>query len=526
MARVRATILGLTALAVLGLSACGTSGTAGGSEPAAGSEAQVHVLRVGIGADLTRLDPHFGSGSQTDSLVLSNVFDGLLMRDPKTMKLEPYVAESWEVSPDGLRYTFHLRHGIKFHDGDELTSDDVKWSFERTATYEGSSLASQFSGVVKSVETPDPYTVVFVLNEPNPTLLAKFETETGYLRIADKQYFDQVGEQAFMDDPSPAGSGPYVLDEWVRGQRVVLKRYPDYFLGLAAYDEVDFLPIPDEATRLSALLAGDIDVTGPISPESRATIEGSGSAHVESVETTRRIYLGINAEKAPFSDERMRKAAAYAIDVDAIIKNLLEGEATRIYGPILPFELGYSADALVRYEYDPERAKQLIAEAGYAGKPVPITITTPTGRYMKDVEATQAVAQYLNDVGFQATVQPLEFSVYLDQESKHARTELYLAGYGGGGSFDADTTMSGLFLSSNVRSYYKSPELDDMILRGRSAADDSGRVAAYAEAQRFITEHVLQIPLWDQHDIWAVSNAVDWTPLPNESLFMYFAKPH
>lgn len=505
-------------VAALLIAAVGVMGTA-----PAGSAAALKTLRVAIGADLETLDPHFGSGSATDELIEANMYDGLVVRNPSTMKLGPHVAERWEISPDGKTYTFHLRHGITWQSGGELTAADVKWSYDRTATYPRSSLISQFGGVVREIEAVDPYTVRFVLEKPDPTLLAKFETETGYLHLASKAFYDRVGEDNFRTSPLGAGSGPYRLKEWVKGQRIVLEANPGYFLGPPAYDEVVFLPVPDEATRLSALLAGDVDIA-PIAPEERSTVQQSRIADVLSVPTTRRVYLRMNTEIPPFNSLLVRQAAAYAVDANGMIRSLLQGQATRIYGPILPFEVGYSTD-VTRYDVNPTKAKQLLAQAGLAGRAAPVTITTPTGRYLKDTEAAQAVAQSLRDVGFDAKVQTLEWSVYIGKIQGHAISEMELQAYGGGGTFDADTTLSGLYHSSNVRTYYRDPQLDTLIENGRTAVAPQARLAAYAAAQKLIVAAAVDVFLWEEHDIWAVSKGTDWRPLPNESLWMYLAKP-
>jgi len=492
--------------------------------PPVGSAAAPKTLRIAIGADLETLDPHFGSGSATDELIEANMYDGLLLRNAATMKLGPHVAERWEISPDGKTYTFHLRHGIKGQSGGELTAADVRWSYERTANYPRSSLLSQFGGVVREIQVPDPYTIRFVLEKPNPTLLAKFETETGYLHIASRAFYDRVGEDNFRTAPYGAGSGPYRLKEWVKGQRIVLEANPAYFLGRPAYDEVVFLPVPDEATRLAALLAGDVQVTGPVAPEERSTIQQSGVADVVSVPTTRRIFVRMNAETQPFNNAAARQAAEYAVDVNGIIRNLLQGQATRIVSPILSFEFGYSPD-VTRYEYSPARAKQLLAQAGLGGRAVPVTITTPTGRYQKDTETAQAVAQNLRDVGFDAKVQTLEWSVYMSNDQHHVMTEMTLEGYGGGGTFDADTTLSGLYASANVRTYYRDAKLDALIAAGRTTVTPSARLAAYGAAQKLITAAAEDIFLWEEHSIWAISKGTNWRPQPNESVWMYLARP-
>ena len=507
---------GFTALAAL--AACGAD-----SQSAAGSTASTR-LRVGIGADLSGTDPHFGSSSATDSAIMSNVYDGLVRRDPSTMKIGPYVAEKWDVTPDGLTYTFHLRKGIKFHTGGEMTSDDVIWSFNRIIKYPNSSLISQFEGIVKGVEAIDRYTVKFALNRPDATLLSKFETETGYLRIASKAAFDSAGEKAFENPGFSAGSGPYKLVEWQRGTKVTLRRNPDFFQGQAAIENVEFNYVPDEATRVSALLSGDLDIVGPLSPEQTDRVGSSGANEVKKAETTRRVFLGFNSEKGPFADVRVRQAASYAIDIDTIIKNVLSGNGTRIYSMVLPFEAGYTEEGVVKYNYDPGKAKQLLSEAGYDPAKSPIVITTTAGRYLKDLESAQAVAQYLKDAGFAVSVQDKEWAAYTEQTTGHKMTDMYLAGYGGGGSFDADTTLQGLFKSSNARTYFKNPDVDKVVDEGGSTIGDKARQQVYAGFNQIVTSNATHIPLWAQHDLWGVSSRVDWSPLRNESLYMFFAK--
>lgn len=326
------------------------------------------TIKVGLGIDkIVTMDPGNYRDRDTET-VIRNVFDALVTRtwDGEVI---PEIAESWET-PDPTTYVFKIREGIKFHNGEALDADDVVFTFERILQENG--IGGQTSprlgllGPLASVVKNDDYTVTFTLENPFPV----FPQALCHFQIVPKDYVTEVGDAGFAE--KPVGAGPFMFKEGRLDDQVVLTRFEDYYggapdlppVGPARIDTVVFRMMPDPATRVAALKAGEIHIADKLPPDMADSLSGDPNVKVESVPGTRTYGIEFCLTKPPFDDVKVRQALNHAIDWDTIIATIYGGKATRLSTAFIPSGFGYNHD-LKPYEYDPAKAVELLREAGF-----------------------------------------------------------------------------------------------------------------------------------------------------------------
>src|SRR6056297_287692 len=315
------------------------------------------VLVVGQIAEPKSLDPHAVT-AVNDFRILMNVYDGLVRYRDGTLEVEPALAESWEISEDGTEYTFALREGITFHDGTPLDAEAVKFNFDRMLNEEhpyhdtGPFPLSFFFSAIEETEVVDPLTVRFTLNAPYAPFLSNLAYPTGLIVSPEavKAHGKDVGR-------NPVGTGPFTFAEWRSNEAVVVERNDDYWGDAAGTEAVVFRPITDANTRVAEMLAGGIDLMVEVPPTSLGQFSGDGFSVAEQA-GPHVWFLILNAKEGPFADKRVRQAANYAINKEAIVNDVLEGTAAVAAGPTPPaFAWAYN-ESLEPYPYDPDKARE------------------------------------------------------------------------------------------------------------------------------------------------------------------------
>jgi peptide/nickel transport system substrate-binding protein len=485
---------GLIVLAALGLGASGAG-------------AQSGTLTVGLAAEPNTLDPHL-SGEIPAHNIARNVFDSLLVRDEQ-MRLAPSLAESWRaVSP--TTYQFKLRRGVKFHNGEPFNAAAVKFSIERQLSHP-KSRAKAALAPVERVEIIDDYTVNVVSKGPFPVLLARNTyAGSGSVVMLPPKYVQEKGDDFAAH---PVGTGPFRFVQWVKGDRVVLEANPDYWRLPEGAGVVRFIRRPPASPALN----GDTDIVENIPHE--AMLAANPSTTVARDGRHDRGYYQFDTRmESPVRNKKVREAISLAVDWDTIVKDLLRGHARRRPIPLDPRD---SVDpGLKLAPYDPERAKRLLAEAGY---PQGFSFTMPTsdGRYMQDRVVSEAIAAFLGKVGIKATVQPTEWGIYLKMLAEKRTGPVFVIGWGSG-LFDADVLVDE-FGCKVTYSTFCNETVEELIQKARGEASPEARSKLYQRAQEILVEEAAFAGAYQPAALFGINKRVDWKPTIGELIFLWNA---
>jgi peptide/nickel transport system substrate-binding protein len=446
------------------------------------------------------MNPH-GADADANLSIMANFFDGLLQLTNGEFK--PALAERYE-HPDKLTWKFHLRKGVTFHNGNKFDAHDVKFSFERLNDPE----VSEFTNTGKSIdsiEVVDDYTVVIKTKEHIPW----FANNLHQIFIMDRE--STLERAVGAVGQKPVGTGAYKLTEWVKGSYLRLEANEDYWEGAPAVKTVEINPITESSTRFAALASGKVDLVSGVPVELFEKVSANPKLEVLSRPARRAIFLSLgNAPGTPAADIRVRKAMYMAIDEDEIVEKVMRGQATPTAQLPDPATIGYNPD-LERFPFDPDKARQLLKEAGYENG-FDITLAAPNDRYVQDKQIAEAVAKYLAKVGIRVTLDVKPKSVFFPEvgEGKH---NFYLIGWLDG-AFDMGRTYFNLIHTHDKeRGYgtwngarFSDPEIDRMLRSTTEIADQDARGKALQDLNRVtMTDKIAWIPLHYQQDLYAVS---------------------
>ncbi len=450
------------------------------------------------------------------------IFDTLLRRNLKTLQLEGNLAESWRLVND-TTWQFKLRRNVKFHNGEPFDAAAVKFSIERMLNPKQGAPGRTSIATIDHVDVVDPLTVNVITKTPFPLLPVRMSPgHCGTVGIVPPKYIAQVGDAEFA--VKPVGTGPYKFVEWIKDDRLVLDANKDYHRGAPAIDRLVFRPIPELTTRVAALLSGQADLVSDIPPDQVGKVKSSGVAKIE-LSTLGGFVIMMKITNylmpGPWQDARVRKAMNYAIDMDTIIKTVLEGNGQVLGVPLEKEAFGFNPN-IKWYGYDPERAKTLLKEAGHPNG-FEVTLHVPNRRYMNDIEVVQAMAQMLGKVGIKANVEVGEQSVYTTKWRQRQLLPVYMVAWGGAGLFDGDLLVNSLH-SKSALSIYKNEALDKILEDAQGSNDPEKRKALYWKAQEMIYEDAPIIKAYQQAHIFGISNRLDWSPWIDNMLFLYDAK--
>ena len=425
-------------------------------------------LTMGMVLEPPHLDPTAGAPAAIDEVVYANVFEGLT-RIGRNGEVLPALAESWTVSDDGKTYTFTLREGVKFHDGEAFTADDVKFTLER-ATAEGSLNAQKgLFADIDGVEVVDDRTVKVMLKKPNGSFL--FNLGWGDAVMVDPKSAD--GNKA-----NPVGTGPFVFDRWARGSSLTLKKNADYWGKPAQLESATFRFISDPAAALSAVMAGDVDAFANFpAPEAIPQLKADPRFEVVVGSTEGETILSTNNAKPPFDNAKVRQAVAHAIDRQAIIDGAMFGLGTPIGTHFAPHHPAY-VDLKDTYAYDPERAKALLAEAGF-GDGIKATLKLPPPSYAR--RGGEILAAQLREVGIDLEIIPVEWGVWVPQVFKEKDYDLTIVSH-------TEPMDIGIYGRDDYYFQYRSDAFKDAMARLDAEADEQKRYAIMKEAQQIIAK--------------------------------------
>ena len=441
------------------------------------------TFRFGLEDDLKVLDPHVGSLA-IEGYVLHLVFEPLIASDSNYLP-QPQLAESYEVSPDGKVWTFRLRKGVKIHTGRELTSEDIKFSYDRIMDEKtAAGLRTQFS-VVESFEIVDRYTFNFVLKEPSGGFIARFYNPFFLpFMVVPPESVDADGKITH-----PVGTGPFEFVEWKQNDYIKFKKFKDYRIdGLPYFDEVVVLPIPDQTTRMTALKTGDIDASRllPLDQVADLIEKPAGDTNFALRPGGVSWFLTFNLSQPPFDDVRVRQAVAYGLNKQEISDGVTFGLG-EVVNQDFPNNSPWHFDVPELYERNVEKAKALLAEAGYPDG-LEAKILTTTG-YPETVDMAVVVQAQLKEIGVNIELTKVDTATFI---GKLQKGDFEIGSFGWVANADPENFYPLLFKTGAAYGFvfqgYGNPKVDDLLNKGGAAIKYEDRKAYYTEALRLMLE--------------------------------------
>ena len=491
----------------------GCSGGASSSTPASASASAASgtssndstTLTLAINADILTTDPQALNNGTTTS-VLYNVFSNLVKYDDAG-EIVMDLAESYELLEDQVTWEFKIREDAVFHDGTPVTAEDVAWSLTRVMTDESSSDYMNFSPLAEAVAVDD-YTVHVVSDDPYPIMLQLLCK--GGAAVLPKAYFEEHGEEAWL--ANPIGSGPYQLTEYVKDDHVTLVPFADYYGEQNPdWEEVIFRVVPESSTRVGELIAGNVDAVNMVIPTEWERVNGNEGTAVVNGPSTRVYQLALKTDKGPTADLRVRQAIDLAIDDQTIVDTILQGAGTPMLTRVPSGVNGCNEDLVGKYNYDPERAKELLAEAGYPDG-FSMKIEAPTGRYTMDAEISQAIVAMLSQVGITVDLQLLESSAYSNVFSAHSAEDGFMTCFGLG-FFDASYGMIGYFgVNTSGESNWNNQEYIDMYYEAEFNMNEEERTQLVQEMHQMVADEVPYAIICQIDNSYGVKDSITMTP--------------
>ena len=505
-------------------------------------QASADELTIGVASEPTSMDPHFHNLGPNNSL-LSHLYDALVHQDEK-QALVPGLAESWRPIDD-TTWEFKLRRGVTFHDGSPFTADDVVFTFERAPNVEGSPSSFGTYTKGKSLVVVDDHTLRIRTERPYPLMPQDVST----ILVVSRKHGEGAKTADYNTGQASVGTGRYRFLEYVPGDRIVLERNDSWWGGKPGWARVTFKPIKSGPSRVAALLAGDVDLIDQTPTVDIERLEQEPGLNLSQGISNRVIYLHMDQfrEDSPFvkakdggalgnplRDVRVRKAISKAINRDAIVSRVMEGLAIKA-GQLLPEGFFGVSDALDPEAYDPEGAKQLLAEAG-----VPdgfrLTLHGPNDRYVNDAKIAEAVGQMLTRIGIETEVVTMPRSVYFKRASRGGEDgspefSFILVGWGSG-TGEASSPLKSLLATYDRakgrgaanRGRHSDPELDGLLDEALATVDDAGRAKLLAQATELaIGRNQGIIPLHYQVNTWASKKGIVYKPRTDERTTAYSA---
>lgn len=511
----------------------GDSSESAETDAASDSDSE-EVLVFARGGDSESLDP----GSTTDgesSRVTKQVLESLLDFDKESFEVVPGLASDWEVSDDGLSYTFFLEEGVTFHDGTDFNAEAVKTNFERWADpeheyafeeegYVYSMYGTMFGGykgddshVIEEIKVVNDHELEFILKRPLGYFLQNMAMT--YFAITSPAALEEYGPEI---NENPVGTGPFEFESWSKDDSIVLNKFEDYRKdGLPNMDQVVFEVIPDNAARLIALQSGEIDIMDGLNPDDAATIENEQALDLYTRAENNVGYVGMNTQKEPLNQVEVRQAINHAIDRDAIAEAMYAGYANPAKNMLPPSYMGYN-DEIEPYAYDTAKAEELLAEAGYEDGLEIELWTMPVARpYMPDPETVAEIVQNnLAEIGIEVSIVREEWAPYLEK-TLEGEQELFMLGWSGTNG-DPDYFLSSLLHGDNVgssnRTFYENDDVDELLNNGKTSIDQEERAAFYKEAQALIHEDAPTVNLVHSTPVLAAAGYVEnYVPHPSTS---------
>jgi len=487
-----------------------------GQQPAESASTGEKVLRVALTTYPNSLDMP-KAAERNASNASWQLYDSLVFINDEGA-LEPALATSWEVAEDGVTYTFTLREGVTFHNGEPFNAQAVVASWERGKNPENQYFDNWTPAV--SVEAVDDLTVAITTETVRPLFLREMAQSWA---MTPPGYIAEVGEQGFLEHP--VGTGPFKLVEWIQGDRIVMEKNENYWReGYPLLDQLIFRSIPESATRVAAIQTGEVDIVTRLSAEEADSLRGIEGLEVTNYTVDRVYYIAFNNMTTgigqPTEDVRVRLAMNYAVDVQAIIDAIFNGYAAPATGLVTPDNWGYDSE-IQPYGYDVERARELLAEAGYPDG-FEMDFACPAGAYTNFEQVCEAVQGFLGEVGIVTNLSVMESGAFWDLEAKKELPPLF------GDSWSATIgealgRLNGALRGADASySSWSDPEIIGLLDQISVTVDENARAALYVQLQRYMQENPPFIFLYQPVTFEAVSSKIkNHNPRSAEQYYLF-----
>ncbi len=457
------------------------------------------------GGDVSKFDPHF-STSSNDIRVSFNIFDNLTSRHPDG-KLYPGLATEWKLTAP-TTWTFKLRQGVKYHNGDTFTSADAKFSIERTYDPAAKTMVATALTTIDQIEAPDAATLVIHTKKPDPLLPARLAFYGG--QIVPSKYVQAFGNDVF--NSKPVGTGPVRFVSWVKDDRLVLEANPDYWGGRIDVDRVSVRSIPETAPRIAALLKGEVDIITQLPADQGERVTGNASTRVAGALYAGLYVLAVNSKRPPLDNPLVKQALSMAIDREAIVKELWRGRGIVPNGPIAKGDNHFDP-SLPPLAYNPGAARDLLKKAGYKNEE--IWIETTVAYVSNDKQMSEAIQGMWKDVGVNVKLEVIEYSVRAQKNREKSFKGVFWSDPTSTLG-DPDGMMWRLLGPGGPQDYWRDARWDELGSAARFSVDEKFRAEAYREMTKIFLEHLPWLPVIQPYEDYGIQKYVEWTPNPNQ----------
>ncbi|HLQ72460.1 MAG TPA: ABC transporter substrate-binding protein [Bacillota bacterium] len=495
------------------LGACGTSGIDSNDN---GSDDDKELV-IAQPNDLNSLDPQDALSTSVER-VMRNMHARLFMRD-QDMGVVPDLVESYD-NEDDVTWHFTLKEDATFHNGDDVTAEDVKFSLERVMEDDTLKEYPYFKQL-KEVNVLDDHKVEIITDGPMPTIeyvLAKSGAD-----IMPRDYVEEVGIEEYKKEP--IGAGPYQFVERKIDDKIVLEKYDDYFGDEPVWDTVTIKAITENSTRVGELLSGNVDLITDVTSNEQERIESNDGTSVVQGESTR-VMLLMNrmTEGYATADPKVREAIDLAIDQGAIVDSVLGGSGVPVRSRVPEGVLGSNPDLYDAYVYDPEKAKELLKEAGYEDG-LDITLTSPKGQYPHDGQVAELIASMLKEVGINVELDLMEPGTFTEKYTNNENEELIMIGLADG-LMDASYSLVHYTIDrAKGQTDYHNEEVDELYKKATQTLDEGERIDMYQEIQEVVAEERPHTFLYQDKTNYGVSDAIEFEPRLDETTYFDAIQP-
>ena len=465
---------------------------------------------IAFESDAETLLPNTAINNVND-IQIRNIYDPLINRD-ENGELIPALATDWKAIDENT-WEFTLREGVTFHNGEAFNAEAVKFNIEYILDENNKSYYRTAYADLKEVKIIDDHKFQLITKQPNPEFIHRLADS---LLIMEPTYVKDVGfEEAARN---PIGTGPYKFVEWKRDQQLQLTAFDDYWQGKPGIKNVTYKFIPEFSSRLSAFLSGEVDVIKNVPVDSVDKVKGTPGKRIETINSSRVNFLALNNYyDGPLKDQRVRQAINYAIDVDELLNQILNGYGKKITGPLAEVNSAYTETK--DYGYDPEKAIKLLEEAGYKPSDLTLQLDTPNGRYPMDTYVAQGIQSQLSKIGIKVEIQVNEWGNHLTRIQQKEVKDMFILGWGLG--FVPRSTIESTLAKNGTYSGFYDEELEKMITHAINTFEEKESQQAWEDVQHRVAELAAWVPLWQQADVYGISESLNFHPRVDERLLVY-----